>query len=274
MAGRAGRQGIDDAGDVYCILDPEQDSAKAVGEIIHKKPGSVTSRFDLGYATILNLHRLLGRDIAPAVKKSFAAFQRGSAELPLELLRARLRVLEDRHYLSEKGPSGKGRFCARLAGFEVHLAELYWEGCFEELSPIEVAMLASSIIYTPRPRERDGKVQFSLLPDDVMKRGRRRIREFRKSETKNGIIDVAKPLDYGLAPFVEAWALGADFGGVARRSGKQDGDLVRSLRLTIQVLRQLAWALPKDNHVARNCQEAIDLLNRDEVDAEAQLRRN
>ncbi|MEZ6195243.1 MAG: DEAD/DEAH box helicase [Planctomycetota bacterium] len=273
MAGRAGRQGKDSEGDVYCILDPEVDTAKIVGEIIHKKPGAIRSRFDLGYSTILNLHRLMGRDIAPAVEKSFAAFQRGSTEEPLALLRARLRVLEERQYLGESGPTGKGRFCARLAGFEVHLTELYWDGCFEDLDPVEIAMVASAIVHSPRPRDRASRVEFSAIPDLVMRRSRKRIREFRRSEMKNGILDLAKHLDFGLAPAIEAWSQGADFARLARGLGKQDGDLVRALRLTIQVLRQLAWALPKDNHVAVACRGAIEMLNRDEVDAEAQLRR-
>ena len=82
MAGRAGRQGLDEEGDVYCILDPERDSAKIIAEIVHKKPGAIRSRFNLGYATILNLYRLIGRDIAPAVEKSFAAFPASLAEGP------------------------------------------------------------------------------------------------------------------------------------------------------------------------------------------------
>ena len=40
----------------------------------------------------------------------------------------------------------------------------------------------------------------------------------------------------------------------------------------VQVLRQLAWALPSDHHVSQACRTAIDLINRDEVDAEKQLR--
>ena len=38
-----------------------------------------------------------------------------------------------------------------------------------------------------------------------------------------------------------------------------------------QVLRQLAWALPRDHHVAQAYSTAISLINRDEVDAERQL---
>ena len=80
MAGRAGRLGIDTEGEVYSILDTRYDDAKAVGAILHKKPGRITSKFDLGYSAILNLRRLLGDRIDTAVKKSFAAFQAGSSQ--------------------------------------------------------------------------------------------------------------------------------------------------------------------------------------------------
>ncbi|MFT7620298.1 MAG: superfamily II RNA helicase, partial [Planctomycetota bacterium] len=62
MAGRAGRQGIDEAGDVVAILNPSFDTPKGVREILHRKPGDVVSQFLLGYSTTLHLIRLMGSD--------------------------------------------------------------------------------------------------------------------------------------------------------------------------------------------------------------------
>jgi superfamily II RNA helicase len=56
-----------------------------------------------------------------------------------------------------------------------------------------------------------------------------------------------------------------------RMTTMQDGDIVRAFRLTVQVLRQLSWALPANNFVAENCRTAIGLINRAEIDAEHQL---
>ncbi len=272
MAGRAGRQGIDTKGEVFSLLDPEFDSPKRIAEILHKKPGAIKSRFSLGYSTILNLKTLMGDDIGEAVEKSFAAFQTGNAKMPLLDLKKKLRVLNDRGYLDDQGTTGKGRFCSRINGFEVHLAEFFWDGILEDLDPIPLAVLCEAIIYSPRGRETGHAFMRSPLPQATLNRSKKLIRDFRKAETRNGIIELTKPLDFGLSGAIESWMLGASFGQVSRRTGMQDGDFVRSIRLAIQVLRQLAWALPREHHVSDHAHQAIQLLNRDEVDAEKQLK--
>ncbi len=273
MAGRAGRQGIDTEGEVYAILDPERDTPKIVNAILHKNPGAVISQFDLGYATTLNLKRLMGDRIEEAVKKSFSAFQRKSPKHAIKSLQQALTILQGRSYLDEEGLTGKGRFCTRLAGFEIHLTELFWEGCFEDLDPLQCALLAASIVYEERSRGGPPqRIQSSTLPSPVVNRATKRLRAFRRSESQCGREHLLKPLDFGLSLVLEAWMMGDTFQRLRGLTNMQDGDLVRAFRLTIQVLRQLSWALPKDHHVSDACRTAIQLINRDEVDAEKQLR--
>ncbi|MCA9321626.1 MAG: hypothetical protein KDB53_12875, partial [Planctomycetes bacterium] len=267
-------QGIDSEGEVYSILDPQYDNAKVVGEILHKKPGAITSQFDLGYATTLNLVKLLGDQVGTAVEKSFSAFQRKSPRHALENLEAVLQVLRERHYLDRSGLTGKGRFCAKLAGFEVHLTELFWEGCFEDLDTTQTALLCAAIIYETRSRGGQNRpvIEDNSIPGRIMNRARKRVREFRRSEDEVDRPSLLKELDFGLSFPLRSWMLGGSFEEVRRAADMQDGDLVRSFRLTVQVLRQLSWALPQDHHLTDACRTAIQLINRDEVDAEKQLR--
>ncbi len=274
MAGRAGRQGIDEAGDVVAILDPSFDTPKGVREILHKKPGDVVSQFLLGYSTTLHLIRLMGPDISAAVAKSFAAFQAGSAKKPLRDLECKLQVLTDRHYLSDGQLTGKGQFCTKLAGFEIQLTELYWEGCFEDLDPIQCAIICAAIIHQSRPRDTSARLEINPIPRPIVNKTRKRLREFRKAEVAAGFEPIVNLLDFGLAAPLNAWLTGSTLPDLQRWTSMQEGDLVRAFRLTVQVLRQLAWALPKDNSVAENCRAAILLINRNEVDAEAQLNTN
>jgi superfamily II RNA helicase len=273
MAGRAGRQGIDTEGEVYSVLDPKYDSPGKVMDILHKRPGSVSSKFALGYTTILNLSRLLGDEIETAVNKSFAAYQQRSAAKPLAALRKKLAVLQARHYLDGRELTDKGSFCARINGFEIQIAELFWEGCFEDLTPLQCAVLCAAIIYEPRSTDTGaGGFAMSPLPENIVNRAVKRVQEFRRAEVKEKCIEVIRPLDFTLASAISHWASGASFNDMRQHTAMQDGDLVRAFRLTVQVLRQLAWALPDVHHVARSCQEAITLLNRDEIDAERQLK--
>ncbi len=271
MAGRAGRQGIDEAGDVVAILDPAFDSPKGVREILHKKPGDVISQFLLGYSTTLHLIRLMGPDISSAVAKSFAAFQAGSAKKPLRDLERKLQVLEARHYLQDGQLTGKGEFCTKLAGFEIQLTELYWEGCFEDLSAMQCAIICAAIVHQSRPRDSSARMEVNPIPRPIVNKSRKRLREFRKAEVEAGFDPIVHLLDFGLAAPLHAWLTGSSLSDLGRLTSMQEGDMVRAFRLTVQVLRQLAWSLPKDNAVAENCREAISLINRAEVDAEAQL---
>ena len=271
MAGRAGRQGIDDEGEVYAILDPELDSAKAVQSILFKRADGIRSQFGLGYSTILNLLKMLGDDVDTAVEKSFASFQQKSSRKPLENLHRKLAILADRRYRDGNELTGKGSFCARINGFEIPLTELFWDGCFEDLDALSLAALANAISYTPRARDVTTPPRFNPVPHAIQNRARKRLREFRKSEWGHDAPNPVDELDYSLTTALVAWCEGMPFADVARLVTIQEGDLVRALRLTVQVVRQLAWALPSDHHVAATCRASIQLLDRDEVDAEKQL---
>ncbi|MFA5261500.1 MAG: DEAD/DEAH box helicase, partial [Candidatus Omnitrophota bacterium] len=57
MAGRAGRRSIDQEGFVFCRINPFQVSPRNLHDMIHQAPEQVSSRFNLSYATILNLFK-------------------------------------------------------------------------------------------------------------------------------------------------------------------------------------------------------------------------
>ena len=134
------------------------------------------------------------------------------------------------------------------------------------------AVLCAAIVYAPKPTDPGSPIDVEVMPPRLRNRARKRVREFRRAEAATGIEQMQKPLDFGLTGPLVDWFNGEPFAVVAAGTSMQEGDLVRSLRLTIQVLRQLAWSLPADHHVAQTCRTAIEVINRDEVDAEAQLR--
>jgi len=70
---------------------------------------------------------------------------------------------------------------------------------------------------------------------------------------------------------VNAWSRGADFADLATYTTAAEGDMIRSLRMTIQILRELRRATD-DEPLKRKLREAERAINRGAVDAERQLR--
>jgi superfamily II RNA helicase len=272
MAGRAGRQGIDTEGHVFTIVDPAVDTAKAVKDVVFGKVAPIQSRFNLSYSAVLNLYATVGDGIFETADRSFASYQRkGRSGRHRALLKARLSVLDRHGYRQAAGLTGKGRFAARLAAYEIQLTELFWDGCFEALGPDDCAVLVSAIVYEAR------RGDFHQRFDEgghrhVWNRARKRVQEFRNSERAAGLEDTIRELDFGLAAALKAWMGGCTLDELRHFTSGQDGDVVRHFRMVLQMLRQFGQAVSGDRTLADRVREAMARIDRDEVDAERQLR--
>lgn len=269
MAGRAGRQGLDDVGEVYSVIDVKEDTQKDVKNVIFGKVDPVKSRFNLSYSAVLNLWRVLGEDIYEAVARSYATWQAGGvSDEQRRMVRRRLQVLEQRGFLNAQGLTGKGRLASRINGYEIQIAELYWDGVFEDLDPAEAAALVAAVVYEPRRVE--GSDAGSL--GRVRNRSRKLVNGFRRAEASYGLSNGIKLPEFGLTPAMLAWARGSDFETVERMVPVQGGDLVRTMRMTLQILRQFSEAMRGDEHLGAKLRAAVDMIDRGEVDAERQMR--
>ncbi len=271
MAGRAGRQGLDTEGHVFSVVHPGDDTAKDVKSVVFGKVAPLISRFNLSYSAVLNLLRQVGSGVFDAADRSFASWQKkGHAGKQRALLSARLRVLEKHGYISGQELTGKGRFAAKLTGYEISMTELFWDGCFEGLSAEDAAILIGSIVFEPRRGEFHRRMD-SAGVTAVWNRARKRIAEFQRTERSFGVEDPIRELDFGLSGTLLAWMRGTSFQEIRSFSSGQDGDLVRQLRMTIQMLRQFAWAVSADKALSDRLKDAMRLIDRNEVDAERQL---
>jgi superfamily II RNA helicase len=271
MAGRAGRQGIDSEGTVYSTIDVDYDTAKDVKRVIFSRIEPIISRFNLSYSSTLNLYGRMGQGIYDAVDRSFAAFQRGgSATAERAATRTRLEVLEKRGYIQGETLAPKGRFAAQINAYEIHIAELFWAGLFENLDLETTAILVVAIVFEARRgdlHERFESAKAGALKNRAMKR----MAEFAKVERACGLEDSQKPLDFGLSAAVQGWMRGCRFEDLRNFTSTQDGDVVRNFRLAVQVLRQFAWAVREHAELHERLLATLARLNRDEVDAERQL---
>jgi superfamily II RNA helicase len=278
MAGRAGRQGIDAQGHVFALLDETSVDWPDVEYLLSGRIEPVRSRFDLSYGGILNLHRRLGDQVEGAWQHSFARFQRegrrgapgaGQPKKGAGQIRARLQVLRAEGYLDEQGLTEKGALCARVNGYEIAVTEAYANGWLARADPVQLVMLFAAMVYDPRPQdhaERPTRSMKGLAVPFAM-----RMEAFAAEEAAAGVSARTRPPDFGIAGPVQRFAEGADFDDLLGRTSLAAGDLVRVLRMTIQMLRQAAHALPADDPCVQHLEEARARIDRDVVDARRQL---
>lgn len=280
MAGRAGRRGMDSRGYVYARIDTDEVTLDGVKRVVAGRPERIESQFNLSYATILSLYGRWGGRLFDACERSFAAYQnrlrqrghKGGALAPSlrKQVERRLKVLQALGYLGKRGITEKGEFALRFAGYELQTTELFFAGLFRELGPHGINVLANAMVHEARKGEHDRHVPRQLL-SHVRRRAMRVVRNIYNLERRLNIADPVRKLEFSLAAAVNAWSRGADFADLASHTVAAEGDMIRSLRMTIQILREMRRATD-DDVLRRRLREAEAAINRGPVDAERQLR--
>jgi superfamily II RNA helicase len=280
MAGRAGRQGIDDEGLVYSVLDQRDLTRAPLERILRGAPEPVMSRFLLSYSSLLHLTTRLGRErVYTAWEKSFNQFQsRSGSPKAQERNRRRQRawvdghlaVLDELHYFETPSTlTARGKIAAGLAGFELQVTELLFRGALETLSPVALAVVFVALIHQERRRTP------THVPNALFGNQRRHVVDClshaARLEFEHGIPAPMKLPDWGLTEAVVAWCEGASMEQLAETTAASLGDVVRAFRMGIQLMRQTRHAIDPSWDLRERLADAANLLNRDEVDARAQL---
>jgi len=283
MAGRAGRQGIDDVGHVVSRIELKWDNPADAQRLIEDKVEPVRSRFNLSYSGLLSLFQRMGEEhLAVAYERSFAKFQRerrrsrkggkGKMRPPPEAksIDQRLEVLKRTGYIDESGLTEKGLFAEFLNGYEVQAAELKAYGVFHLCSEVQLAILLVAVVFEERKGDASAHLDPAIL-QEIKRLSEWKIREFRRIEFECGLRDLVKEPDFRMAGPTHLWAMGGSLAEVRETTTISDGDLVRNFRMAIQLMRQIRGQLGDEHELKERFQSAIELMDRDEVDARKQL---
>src|SRR5712671_915646 len=159
MAGRAGRQGIDQSGLVIAILEDEDLCDGPLSRYHSGKVEPITSRFNLSYSTILNLFARMGPRLVEAYDNSFAAFQaeRGAAKARQQkrnvahaALATRMQILRAAGYLDDSGVLPRGKVAQKINGYEIQATELLFSGVLEQFDMHQLAATFAALIHEER----------------------------------------------------------------------------------------------------------------------------
>ncbi len=276
MAGRAGRRGIDEVGYVYSVVEWPHVRAAEAERVIGGPIEPIRSQFNLSYSTLLTLWDHMGERVFAAAEKSFSNFASpaggsGAFRGKREQMKRKFAVLRSLGYIRDGRLTPKGRFAAGIQGYELQVSEFLFRGLLRQLSEEELCVLFHATAYEAKKgdwaRKFDGpRVRW------LRKTSLHQVEAIIRAEDAADVEDRTKLPDFKLAGAVDAWARGCEWGDLESHTGASDGDLVRFFRLALQLLRNVHYALPKDDPVRPKLRGAADRMNRGVVDAERQLR--
>ncbi len=282
MAGRAGRQGMDEVGLVYAVLEYDDVVDAPIHRILSGAVEPILSRFDLGYGTLVHLHGIAGAEAAADLwDRSFAAWQaRDHSKQREEHNRRTTRALLDKRYAflramgyveGERDVLPRGRTCLHLHGHEIHLTELLFEGVFEDADPASLCGLVAAVLH--EGRRGDEFWRNALRPmRGLLRRATEVIERARDAEVDAGLAASLKPLDEAMTPAIYEYALGRPFEELERFTNAAPGDFVRTARMTVQYLRHLRKVAElSDSPLTARLDEAVGCLYRGPVDVRQEL---
>ena len=177
---------------------------------------------------------LAGREAATeAWNRSFAAFQaREHRNKREEQNRRRTKALLDKRYefLDAMGFIGKnrevrprGRTCLQLAGYEIELTELLYEGILDDADPPQLCALIGAVIH--EGRKRDEFPPRAVRPfREIIRRATAVIQHAQDTEVDCGLASSLTGLDIGMSPALYEYAMGARFQDLERFTSAAPGD--------------------------------------------------
>ena len=270
MAGRAGRRGMDEEGYVYAQVIPEATDPNHVERLLYGTNERIFSRFYASYSTILNLYSRYGEGAYDIFRRSLHNFKKGVFALTQQYqkeekqIRNRIAFLQSAGFLDGITLTEKGKLAAAVSGYEIQAAELYYARSFDECSVAQLPVVLAALV-TEESRRR------AVMPTTVRLRfdAEKVIHRLRTKEIRHNIAVPIREMDLSLAAPIYAWASGCSLKELLA-FGVPEGDIVRLLRMTIQLCRTLRDRIP-DPVISERMHEALELINRDVVDAQAQL---
>lgn len=271
MAGRAGRRGIDTEGFVYSRINPNWISFPEVKKIITGRNEKVTSRFAASYSTLLNLYSRYKDDLYDIYALSFHSFQqkRSRREKALKFMQNKIRLLKLLGYIQNDQLTEKGHFASRIHGYELILAELYYDGFLEKLSFEDLAIIASATVFEPRKRSAMPKMNKKVK--SMQAKCEEVVRRINRCESEMGLNRHSKPYHFHLSSAMNSWTRGESFHKALSLTDADEGSLIRNFRMAMQILREMLDT-PASEKLKTELRRSIASINRDFVDAEKQLK--
>lgn len=273
MAGRSGRRGIDKEGFVYSRVNARTITFREISNIFKSSPEIIRSRFNVSYATILNLYESHGEDLLEVHTLSFHYFQERSQlrTVQLEQMKARLKILQQLGYIHDNRLTEKGHFARKMHGYELPISELFGYGALEDLSVRQLGIFALAAVFEPR-----AGISRRKFKDEEIRALQRMtaaaVRGIHRFEKKMALSYLSKKFYFDLSDSMMHWMRKDSFSKILQVLQIDEGEVIRYYRMSIQILREMLET-PASDQLKKKIRQAIALIDRGVIDAEEQLRK-
>ena len=172
-------------------------------------------------------------------------------------------VLRMQGYLDANKPTELGKACAAIRGSnEVFLTEVALSGILHDLTPAQFAAVVTAVV---TEESRDGQrasvsPEVDMALDKVGQLGKKLLRLQKQFE-----VDIPVEFNPQLSSLTEMWVNGATWDDIRAAATCDEGDVVRSLRRTLDLIKHFMRAPSMPEELLQQCRLAESLLNRDEV---------
>jgi superfamily II RNA helicase len=220
--------------------------------------------YQTGNAASLFKRRNRAVELAVEIKELEAHVQKQSQRHWEEFVNL-IDILQQFDCLVDLIPTKQGQIAAAIRGEnELWLGLVLSSGEVDDLDPQQLAAVAAALVTeTPRP---DSFVRFDLSSevDEAWQRLQTIRKAVIKVQYRHGVaLPVGLEIRYiNIISLVEQWALGVEWVELCEHTSLDEGDVVRILRRTLDLLSQIPHVPHLSDTLYRNARRAMQLIDR------------
>lgn len=175
-------------------------------------------------------------------------------------------ALKEMGYIENDYPNEKGMTIAAIrAENELFVAEIIFSGILDDLKPDELASVICAITTED--------LRADVYPELPISKGTRKalnqIKNIRRRISivqRDNDIETEMYINSYYSPLIEYWVNGGEWSELIEQIGAGEGDIVRSFKRTIDVLRQLTVIPNVSENLVETARSAIDAIQRSPID--------
>ena len=175
-------------------------------------------------------------------------------------------VLEEYGYLKDDYPNEQGVIISQLRSEnELFLAQVVFSGVLDGLTPAELASVICAITTEDMRADLYSQLPFSQTVRKRLNKIKDIKRELEKKQ-KNHDVEDPMYINGFYSPLIEMWVNGAEWDSIIDEVDMGEGDIVRSFKRVIDVLRQFCTIPNISEDLVFTAREAINQIQRSPID--------